>query len=70
MVFVAVGQEDGLEFFFVLHEECGIWDHQIDPQHVIIRECQAGIHQDHVIAVNECGHVLANFSQTAQGDDG
>ncbi len=70
MVFMAVGQENGLEFVLVFHQERGIRDHQIDPQHVIIRECQPGIHQDHVIAVDECRHVLADFPQTAQRNDG
>ena len=65
MVFVTMGQEDAPQFILVLHQVGDIRDDQVDAQHIVFGEHEARIEQDHVIAITEHGHVLADFAQTA-----
>ena len=42
-----------------------IRDHQIDSQHVVIRECQAAVYNKNIVATLICGHILSNFIEAA-----
>ncbi len=69
VVLVAVGEEDRLELLAVLFDVSNVRDHEVDAEHLLLREHEAGIDGDHVVAVLEQHHVLADLSQTAKRDN-
>ena len=69
MIFVAVGNEHTPQLLLVGHQIGKVGDHQIHAIHILLREAHAAVHHDHVLAVFQDGDVLADFIQTAQGDN-
>lgn len=69
MVFVAVGQENPPQLILVFYQIGDVGNHQIDAKHVIFREHKARVEQNHVIPITEHGHVLSDFTKTAQRND-
>jgi hypothetical protein len=69
VVFVAVGNDHAPDPLLVLAQIAGIGQNNIYPMHAIAWEGQAGIHQHQIIAILEYTGVLADFMQSAQGDD-
>ena len=69
VVFMTVGEDDALHLAAVLAQVGQIRDDVIDAQHVIFREHQAGIHHQDLTVIFVDHHILANFAQSAQGDD-
>ena len=69
VVFVAVGDEEGLQAVGVLEDVGDIGDDQVHAEHVLFGEHEAGVDGDEVLAVLEEHHVLADLSESSQGYD-
>ena len=66
VVFVAVGEDHGRHFVPALPQVGEIGDDDVDPQHVVLGEHEAGVHH-HQVVVGLQGHqVEADFPQAAQ----
>ena len=48
----------------------GVRDHQIDARHILARENRSDIHHNQIVLILINRHVLADFAQAAQRDDG
>ena len=64
-----MGQNDRVELVDVLGHVREIGEHDVDAEHVIAREGEAGVEQHHAAAVLEHRHVLANLTQPTQRGD-
>ena len=42
-----------------------IGKHEIDSEHILIRECKSAIDKEHILAVFKQCHILAHFIQAA-----
>jgi hypothetical protein len=69
MIFVTMGQEDRANLVPVIDKIGHIRYNQINPQHIILRKGETGIENDDVIAILENGHILADFTQAAKGNN-
>ena len=69
MVLMAVSQHHSLDHIPVLDEVGDIRDNEIYPQHILLREHEAGIDDQNLIIYTNNGHVLADFPKSAQGND-
>ena len=69
MILVSVRQKDAADLLLVLFEVGDVRDDQVNAQHIFVRECDAAVHDDDVVAVLDHGHVLADLVQTAERGD-
>ena len=69
MILVAVSDEDTTNLVSVFHKVGYVGNNQVDTQHLIIGEAEAGIDYDNVIAIFNGRHILADLLQTAEGDN-
>ena len=69
MVLVTVGDDDPMHLGGMVAQILEIRDDVVHPEHVIIGEHQAGIHDQDVAVVFVGHHVLADLAQAAEGDD-
>ena len=69
VVFVTVGDDDAAQLMLVLEDICVVGKDEVDAGLLIVREHEARIEQDHVVAILEHGHVLADAVETAKRDD-
>ncbi len=69
MVFVAVGDEYAEHAVLVLDHVGEVGQDQIDAQHIVVGEHEAGIDDKQGVAVLQNHHVLADGPQSAQGYD-
>jgi hypothetical protein len=53
----------------VLAQVGDVGNDQVDPEHLFVREHQAAVDHDDVVAVLEDVHVLPDFPHAPQGDD-
>jgi hypothetical protein len=65
VVLVTVRQEDRPESLGTFQQVGYVGDHEIDPQHLFLREHEAGVHGDDRVAVLHQEHVLADLAETA-----
>ena len=69
MVLMAVGDEQALDLILILHHKGEVRDDHIDAEHIVIRENEAAVHDDHIAAALIDRHVLAHFAEAAQRID-
>ena len=69
MILMAVREHDGLDLVAVLEEIRDIRNHEIDAEHILLGEHQAGINEQDLILIADDRHILANLSQTAERND-
>ena len=69
VVLVAVGDDDAAELVLVLQHVGVVGKDEVDAGLVVLGEHQAGVYQDHVVAVLEGRHVLADAVESAERDD-
>ena len=69
MIFMAVGQHYGLDFVLIFNQVGYIRYDQINAQHILIGEHQAGIYDQYLVIYTYNRHVLADFTQSAQGNN-
>ena len=62
MVFMAVRDDDGPYFVPVFNQVTHVRDDEVDTEHVVIREGQAGVDDDDIISVLDDRHILADFT--------
>ena len=67
MVFMAVGKKDSKEVVPIFDHIAEIREYEVDAQHVLVREHEPGIDQQHGVAVFEDHHVLADGPHAAKG---
>ena len=66
MVFMAMGDDNGLNLFFIFNQIGEVRNNNINAQQIFFRECQSGIEYDDFIAIFKNGHVLTDFPKTSQ----
>jgi len=69
VVFVTMGDDDRPDCLELIAQVGPVRDDKVHPQHVALREHDAGINDDGVAPVLEHQHVLADLPQSPQGDD-
>ena len=69
VVLVAVRDDDAAKLLLVLEHVGVVGQHQVDAGLLVVGEHQARVHEHHVVAVLECGHVLTNAVEASQRDD-
>ena len=69
VVLMAVRDEDAAQLLLVLENVGVIGQHEVDAGLRVIGEHEAGVDQDHVVAVLEGRHVLADAVEAAERDD-
>ena len=68
MVLVAVGEEDRQQLPLRLQQVGDVGDDQVDPEHVLLREHEAGVDYQDLALVLERPHVDADLAKAAQRD--
>ena len=69
VVLVPVGEDDAEHPLLVLHEVRVVGQDEVDAQHVVIGEHQAGVDHEQGFAILQDHHVLADGPQSPEGDD-
>ena len=69
VVLVTVREQDAQHLLSVLHDVGEIREHQVDAQHLLVREHQPGVDDDERVTVFDDRHVLADGPQATKGDD-
>ena len=68
MVFVAVGQQKAEHLFLPLGQVGDIRQHQVDAEHLLFGEHQAGVDHDDLLVVFENHHVAPDLAQSPERD--
>ena len=69
VILVAVRDKKAAQLVLIFCKIGNVGDDQIHAVHIVLREAEAAVDDDHVLAVFQHGHVLADLVQTAQRDD-
>ena len=69
VVLVAVGDEEAAELLLVFRKIGDVRNDKVHAVHVVLGEAEAAVDDDHVLAVFQHGHVLADLIQTAERND-
>ena len=69
VVLVPVGDEYAANTVSPFHQVGNVRDYEVDAQHSLLRELDAAVYDDNVVAEFEGHHVLADFPQPSQGND-
>ena len=69
VVLVAVGEDDAQHAVLVLHDVGEVGQHQIDAEHLVVGEHEAGVDDENGVAVLQDHHVLADGPQSPEGYD-
>ena len=69
MVLVAVGHEHTPQLFLIFHQVGEVRDHQIHAIHILLRETNAAIDNDHILAVFQNCTVLTDLIQSSERND-
>ena len=69
VVLVGVGDEERAHLGAVLLEVADVGDDEVDAEHLLVREHEAAVDDDDVVAVLEDVHVLADLPHPAERDD-
>ena len=69
VILMTMREHDGLDLVFVLQQIGNIRNNEVDAQHIVLWEHQTRIDDEDFLVATDYRHVLADFPQTAQGDD-
>ena len=69
MVIVGMGQEDAPQLVLIFLQIGDVGDDHVHAQQIFVGEGHAGVNDDHILAVFQNSHVLADLVETAQRDD-
>ena len=69
VILMSVGNEHTPQLLLVCRQVGKIGNDQINAVHIFIRETNAAVDDDHVLAILQDGDVLADFIQAAQGNN-
>ena len=69
VILMAVGNEEAAQLLLTVDEIGDVGDDQIDAVHIVLGEAQTAVHDDHIVAVFEHGHILPDLIQPAERDD-
>ena len=69
MVLMAVGYDDATELVLVLEDIGIVGKYEVHARHIVVREHDAGIDEDHIVAVFECRHVLSDAIEASERND-
>ena len=64
MILMAVGDEKAAQLFQIADEVGNVGNHQIYAVHIVLRKSQTAVHNNHIFAILQNGHVLSNFVQS------
>ena len=65
MVLMSVGYDDSAYPVRVALDICEIGKHEVDSEHILIRERKSAVDKEHILAVLKQSHILAHFIQAA-----
>ncbi len=65
MILMTMGDDDPFDFVTPLDQITEIWNDVVDTEHIILREHQAGIHDQNLVIVFIDHHIGAHFAQSA-----
>ena len=68
MILVAVGQDDRLQLSQAVPEVGPVGQDEVDAQHLVAGEAQAGVDQQSPAVLLDAGHVLADLAEPAEED--
>ena len=69
VVLVGVRDQERLDLRLAFLEVGDVGDDEVDPEHLLVREHQAAVDHDDLVAVLEDVHVLADLADPAERDD-
>ena len=69
MVFMAVCNDKGTQFFSVFFKIRSIGNDIVDPQHIFARESKTAVYHDHVVSIFKGGHIFADLTDSAKRYD-
>jgi len=69
VVLVAVGDHDAAQLVLALDDVGVVGQDEVDARELGVGEHDAGVHDDHIVAVLEDRHVLADSVEPAERDD-
>jgi hypothetical protein len=69
MIFMAVGDENSPHPCLLVPQILPVWDDEVHPQHVVLREHDPGVDDQHVAAIFDGHHVFADLPQPSQGNN-
>lgn len=69
VILMAVGEHQSLNFVPVALQIGEIWNDQIHPQHLVVGEGEAAVHQKHVAVALVQGDIFADLVKSAQRDN-
>ena len=69
MIFMAMGDDKCLHLIYFLFQIRGVRNDQIDPEHVVLRECKAAVHDHNAVPVLKRSDVHADLLQTPERND-
>ena len=65
MILMSVGYDDSAYPVRIALDICEIGKHEIDSEHILIRERKSAVDKEHILAVLKQSHILAHFIQAA-----
>ena len=68
VVLMRVREEDAAHLRLVVLQVGDVGDDEVDAEHLLVGEHQAGVDDDHVVALLDGHHVLADLANTAERD--
>ena len=69
VVLVPMGDKHPPELLGICNDIGKIGNHQVNAVHILVRKANAAIDDNHILAILQHGHVLANLIQTAKRDN-
>ena len=70
VVLVAVGEHDAADIADALLQPRDVRDHEVDAEHLLLREHEPGVDDHDVVAAAEREHVAADLSEPPERDQG
>ena len=70
MILMTVGDHNSPYLILIFKKIGYVRYDKIDPQHFILRECKSTVKYNNVISITDNGHVLADFTEPPQWNDG
>ncbi len=68
MIFMSVGNDNSADFLSVFHDIGKIRDDKVNAEHILLREHQPSIHDDHIVRKFKYRRVEADLLNATKGN--
>ena len=68
VVFVAVGEDNGADALFILHQPAHIGDDHVHAVHLLVGKAHTAVHHKEILAIFIHSKILADLVETAKRD--